>query len=117
MDLYGLVSHCGAQSPALEEKVQLFYSTLLQAVPWSWASSSGAVDALYAPITSASDVKLGVFYNVFLSSSVMDVSHSESYIHGNRSTGQCDFVMEYEGYVPTIGKSTSLLDKLCYAVF
>ena len=60
---------------------------------------------------------MGVFYIAYQSQGIPSYSHDSLYINNSRRSGQCQFVLDCAGYVPTATTAGSLLDMLFYYQF
>ena len=59
------------------------------------------------------DGSLGVYFSTLTVGNYLQARHEDRYIKG-AVDNQIDFVCDSKGYVPTVGKNQSLLDKLFY---
>lgn len=59
---------------------------------------------------------LGVFFQTLATGGFLQTSYNSNYIKG-KTYNQIDFVSENTGYVPTLSKNQSLLDKIFYSSF
>ncbi|MBR0031799.1 MAG: hypothetical protein IJP61_05885 [Treponema sp.] len=60
------------------------------------------------------EISVAVFYSVFEAAGCPSCTHPPLYVNSSRETGQCMFVSELCGYVPTALKKGSFLDKVFY---
>ena len=83
-------------------------------VDFSEASSLLEDSILYSWSASDFTASLGLFFCVYRSKGIMEVSHPQSYVNGSRETLLSQFVTSCDFYVPTLKNNGSLLDKLFY---
>lgn len=62
------------------------------------------------------DAGLGVFFQTLTTGGFLQTSYNSNYIKG-KTYNQIDFVNNNSGYVPTLSKNQSLLDKIFYCSF
>lgn len=89
------------------EELNLLYEKFLQShnlcIIKNWASDR-------------KDAGLGVFFQTLTTGGFLQTSYNSNYIKG-KTYNQIDFVNNNSGYVPTISKNQSLLDKIFYCSF
>ena len=78
-----------------------------------------ALDEAVISSWSAADkiCSMGVFFCVYQGNGVIQGSHPSMYTNGARDTLLSRFVSDCTGYVPSINKNGSLLDKLFYTAY
>ena len=72
---------------------------------------------LYSWSAAEKTCSMGLFFCVYQGNGVIQGSHPSMYTNGSRDTLLSRFVKDCTGYVPSMSKSGSLLDKLFYTAY
>lgn len=94
------LSACSVKSEELEILKAEYFNARNEAIIQYWDSDE-------------QDGSLGVYFSTLTVGNYLQARHEDRYIKG-AVDNQIDFVCDSKGYVPTVGKNQSLLDKLFY---
>lgn len=101
LDVADFSKKLGEADSALCEPARALSESLERAVMLSWSADGG-------------ESSFGVFYSDFEAAACPSYTHPPLYVNGSRETGQCRFVRDFSGYVPTAARSGSFLDTVFY---
>ena len=104
LDIRDFAEKIVAKEKTSAESGNRFLSALDGAILGSWSADENPCS-------------LGLFYSQFEAYGSPSPKHDEAYVNGSRITDLSRFVMDADGYVPTVAQSGSFLDQIFYKTY